>query len=132
MANYEGTFRSNYFGVKNVDAFRQFCKKHNLEFIEKDSRCGFLMTDGTEGGFSISGWDSENEEETDVLAEIAEHLAADQVAIVMEVGQEKLRYLVGRAWLVNADGEQKFLSLADLALEAAKTLTTADITGPEY
>ena len=132
MANYQGTFRSNYFGVKDVEAFRQFCKTHNLEFIENASQCGFLMHPDTEGGFSISGWDSEAEEETDILAEIAEHLATDQVAIVMEVGQEKLRYLVGHAWLVNADGEQKFLSLADLALEAAKSLTTIEVSSPEY
>ncbi len=132
MANYVGTFRSNYFGVKDVDAFQQFCEKHNLEFIEKNSQCGFLMSPDTEGGFSTCGWDLHNEEETDILAEIAAHLAADQVAIIIEVGQEKLRYLVGLAWLVNADGEQKFLSLADLALEAAKSLTTAEVSGPEY
>lgn len=132
MANYVGTFRSNYFGVKDADAFQQFCEKHNLEFIEKDSRYGFLMHPDTEGGFSISGWDSEAEEETDILTEIAEHLATDQVAIIIEVGQEKMRYLVGHAWLVNADGEQKFLDLTDLALEAAKTLTTAEVSGPEY
>ena len=131
MANYQGTFRSNYFGVKDVEAFQQFCEKHNLEFIEKNSQCGFLMHPDTEGGFSTTGWDSENEEETDILADIAEHLAADQVAIVMEVGQEKMRYLVGHAWLVNAEGEEKFLSLADLALEAARSLSSADITGPE-
>ena len=132
MANYKGRFRSNYFGVKDVEAFQAFCEQHDLEFIEKDSLCGFLMNEGTEGGFQTTGWDEESEEETDTLDELCQHLAEGQVAIVMEVGYEKMRYLIGRAWVMNAAGESTFLDLTDLAIAAAKTLTSSQVTSIEY
>lgn len=132
MANYEAKFRSNYFEVTDAKAFQAFCKRHNLELIEKENRFGFLMSNRTEGGFSPNGWDAEAEEDTDVLGELCQLLAQGQVAIILEVGNEKMRYLNAQAWVINAEGELKHLDLTDLAMEAATTLTTADVAGPEY
>jgi len=132
MANYEAKFRSNYFEVNDAEAFQAFCERHNLELIEKENRFGFLMSNSTEGGFSNNGWDTEAEEDTDVLGELCQLLAQGQVAIILEVGNEKMRYLNAQAWVINSEGKSKHLDLTDLAMEAAATLTTAEVLGPEY
>ena len=132
MTDYEAKFRSNYFTVKDATAFKTFCEQYELEFIEKDGRCGFLMSFFTDNGFPLFAWDHEKEEGIDVLNNLIQHLAEGQVAIIIETGNEKLRYLKAQAWVISSEGKLKHLDLTNLALEAAKELTEEDVTGPEY
>lgn len=64
---------------------------------------------------------------------IASHLEENQVAILVEVGQEKLRYLGGTAVAVNAAGETRRVDLDDI-LELAAQLTIGGhvIAPPHY
>ena len=110
MANYTVYFRSNYFAVKDVAQFQSFCDEFQLELITKrdasEPLYGFL-NQGNEGGLPTARYDevTQDWEDADLLRTLATHLVEDYVAIVMEVGFEKMRYLVGEAHAVNAKGE---------------------------
>lgn len=134
MADYIGRYRSNYFAVKDRKAFEQFCKRFNLERITDDkdkSLVGFLDS-GFNGSIPVSIYNEEQDdnEDIDFLAELSTHLAPGHVAIVKEVGYEKMRYLVGLAFAVNSAGEQVKIDLYDI-YEKAKPLGK-HITACEY
>ncbi|MBL8206012.1 MAG: hypothetical protein JNM09_17380 [Blastocatellia bacterium] len=110
MANYTAYFRSNYFAVKDVAQFRQFCDEFQLEMItqtDADQTLYGILDQGNESGIPTSCYHEATQdwEDTDFLSALATHLVEDYVAIVMEVGFEKMRYLVGEAHAVNAKGE---------------------------
>src|SRR6185312_6909258 len=98
MANWYGSARSNYFRVKDTDAFLRWAERRGLGIFKNDQAPDILAIhpgDTTDSG----GWpsyDLENEEELDLVSELAEHLAPGQIAILLEIGAEKLRYLTGR------------------------------------
>ena len=124
MANYYGQTRSNYFQVKSAVKFKAFCKRYDLEVIDQKSekdpditRYGFMVD-----GSIPSGYDNKRGDwiETDFLKELSQHLVKGEVAVVMEVGSEKMRYLVGYACAVNAKGEHIEVSLNDIYRKATE------------
>ncbi len=56
----------------------------------------------------------EEDEEIDLPAELAEHLAEGQVAVLEEAGAQKLVYLFAHAVAVNEKGETMHLDLSDI------------------
>lgn len=81
-----------------------------------------ILISRAEGGWTTVGFDETNEEiELDLPAVVAEHLVDGDVAVLMECGSEKLRYLTGYATAVNAAGETKQITLDDI-YELADTL----------
>ena len=119
MANYTAYFRSNYFGVKDVAQFQAFCAAFQLEMIttteNNQTLYGFLNEDN-EGGIPVTRYHevTDDWEEADFMSELAAHLMDDYVAIVMEVGYEKMRYLSGIAHAVNAKGEMMSVELDEI------------------
>jgi len=117
MANYTAAARSNYFRVKNQNAFRRWCDRLNLEILKPDE-------DGPQPFFAIAPsdddtgcWPSlhpESDEEFDIPHELALHLDPRDVAILMQSGHEKLRYITGFATVVRADGRTFSISLLDI------------------
>ena len=86
--------RSNYFAVRDVPEFFEFCDRWEFEAIQNtDNLHGFLSA---EDSFV---------EEDEVLGELADLLAADNVAVVMQVNHDKMRWLDGMAWAVNSRHE---------------------------
>jgi hypothetical protein len=69
-------------------------------------------------------YDEETEEniELDWIEILANHLADDHVAVLMEVGTEKYRYLNGIAFAVNNKKEVIRISLDDIYEKAKETL----------
>lgn len=124
MANYTAFFRSNYFAVKDVAQFQRFCQEFQLEMItdteQDETLYGFLGPEH-ESGIPVTRYNEATDEweEADLLAMLATHLAEDYVAIVMEVGYEKLRYLIGVAHAVNAAGETIDVDLDEIYARAA-------------
>lgn len=57
---------------------------------------------------------SVEEQEIDLAAELSGHLAEGEVAVLKEVGHERLRALVGEATAVNCRGEKLSVSLQDI------------------
>lgn len=136
MANYIGQGRSNYFRVKDADAFRAEFEQYGVEIIERavdgEILYGFIDTDGDGGGLSWSRYNEETEdfEDIDYLDAVSKHLAEGEVCIIIETGSEKYRYLNGVAYAVNSKGESKVVSLTDI-YEQAKELGS-NITQAQY
>ena len=140
MANYYATARSNYFAVKDEQAFREWADGLGLMILEPSDvsedlidRFGISPGDDDDGG----GWpttmaDDETGdcEDIDVAYQLAAHLADNEVAILMEAGSEKLRYIIGWADAVNNKGEHVILALESI-YESARALGT-NITRAEY
>ena len=117
MANYESTFRSNYFKVKDPEAFQALMNKRNLDWREKKSEDGtsfYVFFDQGYGGGGMPFYDDDLDENFDFLQEVAEHLQKGEVCVTMEAGAEKLRYVGGYANAVNSKGEQLHISLEDI------------------
>ncbi len=126
MADYCATTRSNYFRVKDDEAFRAWCGERSLDVWTKgvedsDDICFAISADRTWG----SGWPS-LEENADfcLISELAGHLDPRDIAVLLEIGSERLRYLVGTAVAVRADGTNVGLSLSDIYERAAQDLGT--------
>jgi hypothetical protein len=64
--------------------------------------------------------------EIDLVRELAEHLPKGQVAVLMEIGAEKLRYLTGVAIAVNHKGRVVQLTLSDIYCKAARAFRVAE------
>lgn len=114
MANWYGKARTNYFRVKDVEAFRETFKDLEVEVITDKDMVG-LLAEGEFGDFP-SGHHDENDEwvDVDVEALVAEHLVKGEVAVFMTVGWEKMRYLTGHARAVNSAGETRQVDLDDI------------------
>jgi len=122
MANYYATARSNYFKVKDADAFKAWCLRSSLEVLEGNENLYAIASADPDGG----GWPCQRDdepgnelEEFDLVDELAGHLAGNCVAILMESGAEKLRYVIGVAIAVNAKGESIQIELEDIYDRAA-------------
>ena len=123
MANYQGKVRSNYFAVKNADDWVAFCDRFEFESIMmwdseiQSNLYGFMdgpMSDGRGLPSDIYDEDEDEMVEVDFIAELAEQLDPDAVAIIMEIGWEKMRYFIGIAIAVNAKGDHVSVSLDDI------------------
>lgn len=108
MANYYASARSNYFRVKDSKVFEAWVESiPGLGIFTKEIGEETFYAIYDNGGDSC-GWPSyefENDRDIDLTAELAEHLVEGEVAVLIEVGAEKLRYLVGQAVAVKSDGE---------------------------
>jgi hypothetical protein len=141
MANYYATARSNYFAVKDETTFRQWAESIGLMVFEPTHahvtadgipRFAIAPGDGDECGWFCTRYDEETDEHDDVdlTKELASHLRDDEVAILMETGSEKLRYLRGYATAVNSAGKSVHMSLEGIYARARKL--GSNITRAEY
>lgn len=121
MADYEAAARTNYFKVKDVEAFTAFISKLNDCVIittaarDGDTLYGFYC-ETDHGTFPCTMYDEETHTHTeiDVVDEIAKHLAPNSVAVFMETGHEKMRYVDGWACAVDNSGKQIHIHLTDI------------------
>jgi hypothetical protein len=123
MANYIGQGRSNYFAVKDEQAFREDIAKCNVQLIERKTEDGqtlFGFMDNEDGdgldtwyAWSAGAFDNEDEEEPEVTwgEFFQKHLADDWVAVILNIGSEKYRFLNGEATAYNNKGEDKHLDI---------------------
>jgi len=159
MANYYASARTNYFEVKDREAFEldlQYIP--DIEVVEGEGGIAILVSDGDYGGFpsfverdmlldegdecqNIPAWITDeveidlpcDEVEIDLPCIVANHLKDGEVAIFMECGAEKLRYVAGSAFAINNKHETKCINLSDI-YDMAQALTTSAkrITVAEY
>ncbi|MBN8461185.1 MAG: hypothetical protein J0M04_25455 [Verrucomicrobia bacterium] len=142
MANYYATARSNYFAVKDEAAFRAWAGNLGLTVLEPDHRA--KSTDGIRrfgiapgnngdsGAWPAHVWDDETTDytEIDLTAQLAPHLGDGEVAVLMEVGHEALRYVTGSAVAVNASGRTVSIDLGSIYRTAGKL--GPNLTRAEY
>lgn len=139
MANFYGNARSNYFEVKDVDAFEAaMAKLPDITVIAQGGLVGIMVDNGDSGCFPSWMYDPDgdidmDDEEIDIVEIVAEHLADGAVAIFMEVGAEKMRYISGWAEAINSKYQRKTISLDNIYDIAAGLTTSAKaITRAEY
>lgn len=125
MANYFATARSNEFVVKDIDAFIEALTPYDIGIWVDDPAAkvvSIYSTDLDDSGWPRYQYDEATDDylECDVATVIAPHLKEDCVAILFEVGAEKLRYLIGTAYAINAKGETLTMSLDEMFTAARK------------
>lgn len=139
MANFYGNARSNYFEVKDMEAFeKEMSTLPDITVIHADGLVGVMVDSGDSGCFPSWKYNEEGEqdmeeEEIDIVEIVAGHLVEGAVAIFMEVGAEKMRYISGWAEAINSRFDRKTISLNNI-YDVAAGLTTSmkAITRAEY
>ena len=138
MANYTATARSNYFAVKDDAAFKDWCATRDLDVWQgsDDNAARFAIAPGAQcecGGWPELMDGDDNEPADDLCESLAQHLREGEVAILLELGHEKLRYLVGAATAVHSSGQRIDLTLAEIYTRARDAFgETAVITEANY
>lgn len=114
-ANWYGHSRSNYFKVKDVEAFKAWAMDLDLQ-VDTNGEGLFVAFGDSEGWWPSGRWDEDAQEHIDVdfAAELQRHLADGEVVILMTTGAEKLRYLTGHAVALHADGRRLDVDLDDI------------------
>jgi hypothetical protein len=138
MANWNGTARSNYFFVKDFAAFTKWVTDIDCVVLvgegDQTGMFGFYSNDDNTGSWpSYRCQEDEDgceieDEDFDLPAELAEHLAEGQVAVLVEAGAEKMRYISGWAKAVTWDGRSVQINLDNIydMAQAAFGITPTD------
>lgn len=131
MANWYGTCRSNYFKVKDLEAFSTMLDTMEAELITKDDLVGFIASN--ESGSIPDTYPEDDSDPVSILDLIADHLAENHVCVIQEVGAEKARYLTGYAFAIAWTGEMVKVSIDDIyKLAQAEFGGDAQITEATY
>lgn len=138
MANYYASCRSNYFKVKNPVEFKEAMEKLKGEvtLCEENGVYCILGNCPDGGGWPTSIYNSPGDREPsdfDLGQFVSQFLGDGEVAIFLETGAEKLRYLVGHAIAWNNWGEYRMIDINQI-YQLARELTDRpdDITCAEY
>jgi len=134
MATYMEMARSNYFKVKDKDAFKVFLDHFSsVDLIEDEQgRVGFLAHDGLPLDLIVDE-DTGEDDHIDFVGELSSHLADGEVAVVQVIGWEKMRYLNAYATAINNKQEQVNVDISDI-YPLAKELTSRpdDVAACQY
>lgn len=135
MADYYAYCRSNYFKVKDPEAFKTWVASFDdaLKLYENtgDNTYALLVPEGYHWPACFEKL-SEEPTDRDFFNELSTHLQENSIAILMEVGHERLRYLVGEAIALNHLNERVSISLNDIYALAADELGGENITEAQY
>ena len=98
-------------------------------------RCGALTEDNvTSEEIDLDEEPQPKDWSVDMSRAISCYLQPGQVAVLMETGAEKSRYVIGAACAVDSSGDEVFLTLNDIYATAAKKFGVSrdSITRAEY
>lgn len=128
MANYECTVRTNYFHVKDEEAFRKLMEgivsEYGIELFEKndpegEKLFGFGSYGSLYGICKDSEEDDDEYDEEEVLYQkLQSCVAEDDAVIILTAGNEHLRYVTGDAVCITHD-KIEYLDLTCLAVAKA-------------
>ena len=136
MAQYFGQARTNYFLVKDAEAFKTEMANYPVNVIEQkigeETGYGILDADDDGGGLQWSQYNDDTDEYDDLVWEdiIGKHLRDGAVCVLVETGAEKYRYFNGWAIAFNNKGETRRVDTTDI-YDLAKELGTG-VTRAEY
>lgn len=120
MANWYGAARTNYFPVRDVEAFKVWAATASLRPHQSDTtELWCLLSDDEYGGWPTQIWDEDagDGRDFDIVAELAVHVVGGWPVILMESGAEKLRHVTGSATafrVTNGEIECEQLVLDDI------------------
>lgn len=131
MANHCCAARTNYFHVNNEKKFLAWADRRQLEVVRsQENPKQFALLAGEDGAFP--NYDPETDDELDFVAELAGHLRKGGVAVIVEAGAEKLRYISAQATAVCPDGRRVDVDLNEIYTCAAKAFGGREPTRAEY
>lgn len=121
MADWTGTARSNYFRVKDPEAFKAAMERYEVRVLERrhpgsDEMYYGLVSETESGGWPF--YDYETEEDISLWMIVSEHLAFSDVAVFVEAGSERSRYVTGYAVAFDATGRNVRVDLDDIYTKA--------------
>jgi hypothetical protein len=130
MANYRAVIRTNYFTVNDETKFRETVAScnaedelHIFETTKPDGSKAFGF--GCYGSiYGIPPGETEDDDESNLDAfydALQAILPEDEAIIVTEIGNEKLRYLIGNCTVITHNDIQ-FVDVRDRAIGLAKTM----------
>lgn len=133
MATYVSTWKSNLFEVNYVDKFKDVMENvFGFEVVSDKNKVQLYYNElnsppfEIDKGAGIPKWneliDEFEDDYVDLPTVISKFLKEDEKAIVKEVGNEKLRYVVGFAFAVNSDGKCITLNLNEIESRAENEL----------
>lgn len=125
MATYYGHARTNLFQVKDAAAFiaELATISTNLDVAANTETNEVAVFSNTDDGCWIwntykgGTWEESEVNWADIFTR---HLAPNSVAVITEIGNEKLRYLNGYAVAYNPNGEKTEIMLDDIYSQARK------------
>lgn len=129
MANYYCAIRTNYFQVKDPKQFRQFMShtcgvNSSMQLWERKNANGQTVF-GFGADFGISclqdALDIDEAGCNAFICGLQQHVQEEDAVIILEIGQEKLCYLVGSAMIITCNGHE-YLDISDLAQARAATM----------
>lgn len=119
MADWTGTARSNYFRVKDPEAFKAAMERYEVRVLERQHPGSGEVYYGLVS--ETGGWQSydyETEEDIVLWKIVSEHLVDGDVAVFVEAGAEKARYVTGHAVAFDATGRNVRVDLNDIYAKA--------------
>ena len=119
MATYESVGRTNYFEVRDAAALEDLLSDSGIELVHEHGGSRVALIDGEGTDWTLHD-DDDSDDQTFLPDVIADHLTAGQVAVFQRVGREGMRYVVGEAIAVHANGDRVVLGLDDIYKQAAK------------
>jgi hypothetical protein len=131
MANYIETSRTNYFRVKDLEAFEDAIAPYGgVTVVHGDNNSIALLGDEY---FPDTGWDDDGNDLPKSFSEvISEHLAEDSVFIAMGSGYEKMRYITGWAYAIDSKGKVIGVNIDDIYDKARKKYKGKEVTTATY
>lgn len=139
MADYCCTIRTNYFKVKDDLAFQTFMERvygweDSIEVwskIDSDGTTRFAF--GCYGGIAgLKGDDygSDDYDEDDYnfdafIDGLIKHVAEDDAILIMESGNEKMRYVIGSVTVITSKGYE-YREISDVGVNMARQMLGND------
>lgn len=130
MANYCCTVRTNYFHVKDEDKFidlmnRAYGCEDEIQLWERKDQdgkttFGFGVYGGIAGLRNTDGDEDDNAYD-EFLSGLRECVADNDAIIIMEAGNEKMRYVVGAAEIITSK-KYEYMEISELAIQKAEEL----------
>lgn len=120
MANWNGTARSNYFRVKDEEAFLQALEPYEIgtwDGVSDPTKLAIYSNDGDTGDWACY---DEDMNEIPIWEIVAPHLQDGQVAVFLSAGAEKMRYITGSAVAVTNKGEPVSIYLSEIYAKASR------------
>lgn len=134
MANYCCTIRTNYFHVKDEEVFKSLMSKARGSedaiqlWEDKDENGKTVFAFGVYGGiYGINDGDYIKDADVEKVAyeeffdSLQECVADDDAIIIFEVGNEKMRYVVGSANIITSS-DALYLDIKNTAIKKARKL----------
>jgi hypothetical protein len=128
MANYYAAARSNSFRVKDIEDLRDYMHPEVEIRVDSEEENRVTLLVEAEAGWPGCVFDEETGDDIDwdVESAVAPHLVDGEWCVIREVGNEKLRYLIGYTLAFNNKGDSFTVNLDDIYKQLPEGVTSCE------